>query len=262
VTIDVRAAAARLAAAGIDGALREARILEREANGDAAVFERWIERRATREPVCYIIGVREFWSMDFEVSPAVLIPRPDSETLVEEALRVLKASPPRRLIDLGTGSGCLIISLLKEWPESRGVAVDISPEALAVARRNAERHGVADRIEFIHGDLAGPFEGRFDLVISNPPYIADAVIDSLDLDVRGFEPHLALKGGPEGLDVVRRLGAALHAMLAPGAPAIIEIGYDQGESAAQALQNQGLLVTRIVKDLGANDRVVVVELPQ
>ena len=196
------------------------------------------------------------------MSPAVLIPRPDSETLVEEALRILKASPPRRIIDLGTGSGCLIISLLSEWKESRGVAVDISPAALAVARRNAQRHGVIDRMEFIEGDLAGPFEGHFDLVISNPPYIADKVVDSLDLDVRGFEPHLALKGGPDGLDVIRRLGAALHAMLAPGAPALIEIGYDQGESAAQVLQNQGLSVTRIVKDLGANDRVVVVALPQ
>lgn len=262
MTIDVRAAAARLAAAGIDGALREARILEREANGDAARFARWIERRATHEPICYIIGVREFWSMDFEVSPAVLIPRPDSETLVEEALRIFKSSPPGRIIDLGTGSGCLIISLLTEWKESRGVAVDISPDALAVARRNAQRHGVADRLEFVEGDLAGPFEGRFDLVISNPPYIADKVVDSLDLDVRGFEPHLALKGGPDGLDVIRRLGQALHAMLAPGAPALIEIGYDQGESAVQVLQNQGLLVTRIVKDLGGNDRVVVVALPQ
>jgi len=262
VTIDVRAAAARLAAAGIDGALREARILERESNGDAVLFESYIARRVTREPVCYILGVREFWSRDFEVSPAVLIPRPESETLVEEALRTLKTAPPHRILDLGTGSGCLIISLLTEWPDCRGVAVDISPDALAVARRNAQRHGVANRLSCIEGDLAGPFEGRFDLVISNPPYIADDVVGSLDLDVRGFEPHLALKGGPDGLDLIRRVGAVLPAVLAPKGVALIEIGYDQGESAAQALQKQGLLVTRIVKDLGANDRVVVATLPQ
>lgn len=262
MTIDVRTAAARLAAAGIDGALREARILEREANGDDALFERYIARRVTREPICYILGVREFWSLDFEVSPAVLIPRPDSETLVEEALRTWKATPPHRILDLGTGTGCLLIALLTEWQDSRGVAVDISPEALAVARRNAARHGVSGRMQFIEGDLAGPFEGRFDLVISNPPYIADAVVDSLDLDVRGFEPHLALKGGPDGLDLVRRLGGALHGMLEPDGLALIEIGFDQGENARQALQNQGLLVTRIVKDLGGNDRVVVATLPQ
>ena len=262
MSIDIRAAAARLAAAGIDGALREARILEREANGDAAVFERWIARRATREPICYIIGVREFWSMDFEVSPAVLIPRPDSETLVEEALRIFKARPPARIIDLGTGSGALIVALLTEWKNAQGVAIDISPDALAVAKRNAGRNGVADRLTFLQADLAGPFEGRFDLVVSNPPYIADAVVASLDDDVRLFEPHLALKGGADGLDLIRRLGAAMPAMLAPGGTALVEIGYDQGESAAQTLQKQGLSVTRIVKDLGGNDRVVVATLPQ
>ena len=138
----------------------------------------------------------------------------------------------------------------------------ISPDALDVARRNAGRHDVADRISFLQHDLAGPFEGRFDLVVSNPPYIADSVVDSLDEDVRLYEPHPALKGGLDGLDLIRRLGAAMPAMLAPGGTALVEIGYDQGQGAMQALKKQGLLVTRIVKDLGGNDRVVVATLPQ
>lgn len=255
----LRAAAARLAAAGIEDPMREARILF-----DAVphAFDDAVARRASREPTAYILGRREFWSLDFEVSPAVLIPRPDSETLVETALELFKQKPPQDLLDLGTGSGCLLIALLSEWPNARGTGLDISPAALAVARRNAERLGVSVRAQFQEGDfatLAGP---AFDLVISNPPYVAAPVIATLDLDVRDYEPHLALDGGTNGLEPLTRIAAILPRILRPGAPFLCEIGYDQGQSARRILQNQGLKVTRIAKDLGRNDRVIVATLPQ
>ncbi len=252
-------AAARLAAAGIEDPMREARILSAVA---PEKFAAAIARREKHEPVAYILGRREFWSLDFEVSPAVLIPRPDSETLVEAALKHFKDTSPRSILDLGTGSGCLLIALLSEWKNTEGTGLDISHPALAIAQSNAERLGVASRAQFQHGDFAA-FKGqRFDLVVSNPPYIPTSVIAGLDPDVREYEPHLALNGGVDGLEPIRRIAAMLHAVLAPGAPAIIEIGYDQGASASQTLQNHGLKVHKIIKDLGGNDRVILAKLPQ
>ncbi|MBP6013795.1 MAG: peptide chain release factor N(5)-glutamine methyltransferase [Alphaproteobacteria bacterium] len=258
-TDHLRAAAARLAAAGIDDPMREARILEREA-ADPQTFDAYIARRAKREPVAYILGRKEFWSLDFEVSPAVLIPRPDSETLIETALKELKQTPPKRILDLGTGSGCLLITLLTEWPAATGVGIDISQAALDIAARNAARHPPS-RATFLHADFATPPREQFDLVISNPPYIADAEIARLDPDVRDHEPHLALKAGPDGLEALRRLAPTLLHTLKRGAPALIEIGHDQGETGAETLQNLGLAVKRVVKDLGGRDRVLVVGLP-
>ena len=255
----LRAAAARLAAAGIDDPMREARILERE-SPDAQTFDAYIARRAKREPVAYILGRKEFWSLDFEVSPAVLIPRPDSETLIETALKELKQNPPKRILDLGTGSGCLLVTLLTEWPAATGVGIDISPAALSLATRNAARHA-PDRATFLHADFATPPREQFDLVISNPPYIADAEIARLDPDVRDHEPHLALKAGPDGLEALRRLAPTLLHTLKRGAPGLIEIGHDQGETGAETLRNLGLAVKRVVKDLGGRDRVLVVSLP-
>lgn len=252
-------AAARLAAAGIEDPMREARILFNEVPGR---FDDAITRRANHEPASYIFGRREFWSLDFEVSPAVLIPRPDSETLIETALKELRHKPPRRILDLGTGSGCLLIALLSEWPGATGVGVDLSAEALAVASRNAERLGVSPRTSFIERDFAQALDERFDLVVANPPYIPDAVVLTLDRDVRDFEPHLALKGGPQGLDPLRRIAGTLSRQLAPKGLALFEIGYDQGISATRALRERGLSVSRIVKDLGGNDRVIVSTLPQ
>jgi release factor glutamine methyltransferase len=256
----LRAAATRLASAGIDDALREARLLSREANG-LDQFEDFVHRRAAREPFCYIIGRREFWSLDFEVTPAVLIPRPDSETLVEAALKEFGATPPARLIDLGTGSGCLIISLLSEWREATGVAVDISPAALDVARSNAGRLGTAARMTFDCRDFATACGERFDLVVSNPPYIADSVIETLEPDVRAFEPILALSGGADGLEAYRQLARTLPGLLLPQGRAFLEIGFDQAESVIGILENQGLRVIRIVKDLAGHDRVVAARLP-
>lgn len=260
IDVDLRAAAARLAAAGIDEPMREARILAREAP-DAATFDAHIARRERREPVAYILGRKEFWSLDFEVTPAVLIPRPDSETLIETALKECKPYPAR-ILDLGTGSGCLLVTLLKEWPQASGIGIDISPEALAVAARNAAHHGVEARAQFVRADFAHPPRERFDLVIANPPYIADSVVETLDPDVKNFEPRLALSAGRDGLDLITVIARALGDLLKPHALALIEIGHDQGETAAKALRNEGLTVHRVVKDLSGHSRVIFATLQQ
>lgn len=257
----LRAAAQRLAAAGIDEPMREARILAREAP-DAATFDAYIARRETREPVAYILGRKEFWSLEFEVTPAVLIPRPDSETLIETALKERKANPPRRILDLGSGSGCLLIALLTEFPQATGVGLDISRDALAVAKRNAARTNVAARASFVEADFANALQERFDLVVTNPPYIADAEHAKLDSDVRDHEPRLALTSGHDGLDAIAAIARTLPTIMKPDALALIEIGHDQGETAAETLAKHGLAVARVVKDLGARDRVIVATLPQ
>ncbi|MEQ1868332.1 MAG: peptide chain release factor N(5)-glutamine methyltransferase [Alphaproteobacteria bacterium] len=257
----LRNAAARLAAVGIEEPMREARLLAREAP-DGAVFDAFIARREKREPVAYILGRKEFWSLEFEVTPAVLIPRPDSETLIETALKELKDTPPNRILDLGTGSGCLLITLLTEFPNAAGTGLDISREALAVARRNARRHSVDTRAAFVEADFANAPHGRFDLVVANPPYIADSAFETLDTDVRDHEPRLALTAGRDGLDAIQTIARTLHDVMKPDALALIEIGHDQGESAVKVLENEGLNVRRVVKDLAGHDRVIVATLPQ
>ncbi len=257
----LKEAAARLAAAGIEEPMREARILHAAA-ATTADFEAFITRREKREPVAYILGRKEFWSLEFEVSPAVLIPRPDSETLIETALEELGRDAPARILDLGTGSGCLVVALLHEWPNSSAVAVDISAEALAVAKRNATRHHVATRVAFQKNDWATALDERFDLVISNPPYISDEAFAGLDPDVREYEPALALKAGPGGLAAIDRIARNLRAILKPTGLMLMEIGHDQGQQARQILTKNGLARLRIVKDLAGRDRVVVARLPQ
>jgi release factor glutamine methyltransferase len=257
----LKEAAARLAAAGIDEPMREARILAKEAP-DAPTFDGYIARRAKREPVAYILGRREFWSLELEVSPAVLIPRPDTETLVETALAELKQNPPARILDLGTGSGAIVIALLKEWPRATAIGVDNSPAALAVAHRNALRHRVADRAELRLGDWTEGVTERFDLVISNPPYIGDDEFTELDPDVRDHEPASALRAGKTGLDDIARIALSLPALLMPQAPAIVEIGYKQAQSASALFTKAGLEIVKIAKDLAGRDRAVVARLPQ
>jgi release factor glutamine methyltransferase len=254
-------AAARLATAGIDDAMREARILHKAAP-DEPTFHTFIARREKREPVAYILGRREFWSLELEVTPAVLIPRPDTETLVEAALAEFKQTPPARILDLGTGSGAILIALLKEWPRATGIGVDISAAALAVAGRNALRHGVADRMKLRRGDWSDGIDERFDLVISNPPYIGADEYAHLDSDVRDYEPAEALVSGPDGLKDIERIAKALPDLMHPDGHAIVEIGYKQAAGASHIFTNVGLKIVRIAKDLAGHDRAVVARLPQ
>nr|WP_245405901.1 peptide chain release factor N(5)-glutamine methyltransferase [Sphingobium sp. Sx8-8] len=216
-------------------------------------FAALLERRLKGEPIAYITGFRDFWTISLAVTPDVLIPRPDSETLIEAAVDHFGARAPGRILDLGTGSGALLLAALSQWPRARGLGVDLSPAALAVARGNAERLELADRADFRVADWAEGIEGPFDLILVNPPYIArDAALSG---DVL-HEPESALFSGRDGLDDYRRIAPMLPRLIAPGGMAAIEIGHDQGESVSALLANQGFSVS-LRHDLAGHDRCLV-----
>jgi release factor glutamine methyltransferase len=222
---------------------------------DAGRFRAWIARRAKREPVSRILARREFRSLDFEVSSDTLDPRPDSETLVELALDMLASGPDApRILDLGTGTGCLLLSLLDEIPAATGVGTDISPGACAVARRNADRLGFAGRARFFEGNWAEPVDGTFDLVVSNPPYIAAAEKSSLEPEVAAFDPETALFGGDDGLDAYREIAAAGASLLAPGGTLVLEIGHRQEAAVSDLFRNAGYRQVARRDDLGGRPR--------
>lgn len=216
-------------------------------------------RRLAREPVARILGRAEFWSLPFRLSPDTLVPRPDTETVVEAALELVPdRSAAIRVLDLGTGSGCLLVALLHELPRAWGLGLDRSAAALATARANAARNGVADRAAFAAGDWAAALAGRFDLVVSNPPYIASAVIDGLDPEVARHDPVRALDGGPDGLDAYRAILAGAPALLAPDGRLVVEIGHDQHEAVVRLVGAAGLRVGRSAQDLGGHVRALSV----
>lgn len=215
-----------------------------------------VARRLTHEPVAHILGTRDFWTISLRVTPDVLIPRPDSETLIEAAVRHFANGPgPRDVLDLGTGSGALLLAALDQWPSATGVGVDISPAALAVAQDNADRLGMADRATFVAGNWGEGIDRRFDLVLCNPPYIpAD---EPLSQEVAAHEPHGALFAGADGLDCYRILAPAVAALLRPGGVALFEIGHDQGESAAALFTVAGL-APQLLRDLAGHARCLVI----
>jgi len=222
-------------------------------------YRQLVRRRAEGTPVAYLVGRKEFYSLRFDVAPGVLIPRPESEFVVVEVLEAVKGRGAVRVVDVGTGSGCLAVACARHLPDAEFVAVDLSPEALPQARKNAARHGLAERIEFIEGDLLGPVADRppFDVIVSNPPYIPAGDIESLEPGVRDHEPRLALDGGPDGLTVVTRLIAEALPLLKPGGHLILEIGSPQ-EAAVRdriaAHPEYTLLPT--IRDLNGHPRVV------
>lgn len=225
-----------------------------------AVLESFIKRRKTGEPLSRILGMREFWSLPFKVTPAVLDPRPDTETLVAAVLKRYGDKPPRRILDLGTGSGCILIALLHEWRQARGVAVDISQEALEVARDNAQRNGVAERIEFVRSNWCANVEGQFDLVVANPPYIPARDIESLDKEVRDFDPILALAGGEDGLQAYKKILTEIKSHLLPDSLIFFEIGNLQSRDIAGLAGNAGFFVHESYPDLSGIIRVVELSL--
>ncbi len=275
------AAAAQLAQAGVDSPRLDARVLLAHVLGaapeaiaarpqaplDAAARARFaaaVARRAAREPVAYIVGAKEFWSLRFAVSPAVLIPRPDSESLIEAALDLF---PDRegalRVLDLGTGSGCLLLSVLHERPNATGLGIDASEAALAVASTNAAALGLAGRALFRQADWddSGAWEAtraaRFDLVLCNPPYIRSGDIAGLAQEVREHEPHRALAGGADGLAAFRALGARLPPVLAPGARVLFEVGAGQADMAESCLIRSGLRAIARRRDLAGIERCLI-----
>ena len=217
-------------------------------------FRAMVARRAKREPLQYIRGQAEFWSLPFTVNPAVLIPRPDTEVLVEEALQRL--SGPGRILDVGTGSGAIAIAIAHERPEAKVEAVDLSPAALAVARGNAEANGVAERMTFSLGDLRQLQGAGYDLVVSNPPYIPSAELAGLMPEVREFEPLLALDGGNDGLSAYRLLAAQAGTLLKPGGWLLLEVGIGQAEAVTELLQVAGLVEIFTRADYAGVARVV------
>jgi release factor glutamine methyltransferase len=227
-------------------------LLNPEQNFDPQGYEKLVERRAAGEPVAHIIGTREFWSLSLKVSPDVLIPRPDTETLVEVALK-LCAHPPARILDLGTGSGALLLAALSEWSTATGLGIDASPAALAVAQENAQSTGLAGRASFRLGNWGERLDERFDLILSNPPYIAETEI--LSSEVRAHEPPSALFAGADGLDDYRCILPQLSGLLSPGGLAVLEIGHTQGPALLSMAEEHGFTAS-LYPDLAGRDRCV------
>lgn len=217
-----------------------------------------IVRRRKREPIAYILGSREFYGRRFQVSPAVLVPRPDTETLIERALAIVGEESNARVLDLCTGSGCIAITLAAERAGIAVDATDLSAAALAVARTNAGALGVAERVSFHEGDLFGavPADARCALVVSNPPYLAQSELAGLDADVRAYEPHMALSAGSDALAFYRRIASEVSRWLEPGGTVLVEVGAGQAPEVERLFAAAGLLDVRTHADLGGHGRVV------
>lgn len=267
-------AAGLLKEAGVDAPRGEARLLLAHVLGtdtgrlivdpDCAVPEAGrymdlVRERARRVPMAQILGRREFWGLDFRVTRDTLDPRPDSEVLVETALAVLrgKAMDAPFLLDLGTGTGCLLLAVLSELPRARGIGVDISGTALSVARANAEGLDLAGRAHFVEADWGAGLDGTFDLILANPPYVRRDEIDDLQPEVSRFEPRLALDGGADGLACYRNLAPVLVNFLAPDGVAALEIGAGQARDVVKILGAAGLYHAKTVKDLAGHERCLV-----
>jgi release factor glutamine methyltransferase len=224
-----------------------------------------LRRRMAGEPLQYLLGHQEFWSVDLKVDPRVLIPRPETEVLVEEALSILSIPSGRvpRVLDIGTGSGAIVIALAEEVGEIFAVATDISHEALQVAKENARKVGVGQRIRFVRGDLLYPFrpltDGVFDLILSNPPYVCRSDIEELTREVKDHEPRVALDGGKDGLDFYRQMSRQVPSYLREGGWLLVEIGQGQGAKISALLQSGCFRGPELIRDLSGIERVIKVQ---
>jgi release factor glutamine methyltransferase len=274
--------AQELARAGVDRSRWEAEVLLRQAIGcsretllaelaepveaeAAGYFFQLVDRRRGRVPLQYLLGAQEFWGLEFQVTPAVFIPRPETEGLVEEAVARL-GDRPVRVADVGCGSGCVAVSIASSLPQSQLYATDISPAALAVARENATRNGVSSRVEFLQGDLLDPLMGRptppvLDAVVSNPPYVPELEMAGLQPEVKEYEPRVALAAGPDGLDIMRRLLPQAESLLAPGGFLLLEIGMGMEQRVKELLTGTALTWQTTVPDLQGFPRVLVAKQP-
>lgn len=271
----LRALARRFRACGIESAVLDAQLIvgcavglerarlcaapeRRLSAAECARVEALAERRARREPMAYLLGAREFWSLRFSVGEGILVPRPESETLIEAALEAMpERNAPLRVLDLGTGSGCLLLALLTERPRAMGLGVDRSARACALARANAAALGLSRRARFIVGDWGAALGGEFDLIVANPPYVAETEAGRLVPEIGRYEPREALFGGRDGLSAYRALAPDLARLLAPGGVAVVEHGAGQGAKAAEILEQAGLRAVARRADLAAVERCVL-----
>lgn len=266
--------AARFRVAGIEEPEADARVLVRHVTGvdpalpglaaqrplaadEAETVEALAARRLAREPVARIVGEREFFGLALALNAACLVPRPDTETVVEAALAVLPAGCPLRVLDLGTGPGTILLAILHERPNAQGLGIDLSAEALEAARANAAALGLAGRADFRQGDWTIGLDGAFDLIISNPPYIPSLDCETLQAEVRAHDPRLALDGGPDGLVAYRAILAAAGPLLAPGGHVVLEIGIGQAMDVARLAREAGLSLKGLASDLAGIPRALV-----
>lgn len=246
---------AELLMAAALGVSRETMLLSRLNEPEPFQYSALVEERIAHKPIAYILGRREFWTIELRVGPGVLVPRADSETLIEAAVTYFAGTDgPGQVLDLGTGPGTLLLAALAEWPQAHGLGIDASPKALEYARANATVLDMADRARFSLGDWAEGLNGRFDLILCNPPYIG--VGEELGPEVRDHEPADALFAGADGLDDYRRIVPDLPRLLAPGGIAVLEIGWTQGEVVSALVRAAGL-TPAIRKDLGGRDRAIL-----
>ena len=220
-------------------------------------FNKLIERRKKKEPVAHILGFKSFWKSNFKVNKDVLIPRPETEHIVEEVLKMIPKLGSFNILDIGTGSGCLIISILLERQRSYGTAIDISKRAINLAKYNAKIQHIQNRIKFINSNIDKFYQGKYDLIISNPPYVNQFYLKCLEKDVIGFEPNLALEGGIDGFSILERVIKKSSRLLKIGGKLVLEIGFDQKLKVSELLKKEKYFVNKITKDYGNKDRCII-----
>ena len=226
-------------------------------NKEKEVFFNLIERRSRNEPVAYITGYKEFWKSKFKVDKNVLIPRPDTETIIEQVLNEVKINSSKKILDIGTGSGCIIISILKERKKCYGVGIDISKNAVKLAKYNAKIQHIDNRIKFFNSDIDNFYTGKYDLIISNPPYIKHHKINGLEKDIRYHEPKVAIDGGIDGYDKIRLIIKKSSTLIKKKGKLFLELGINQTKETLKILNLNGFYKTKVIKDLASKNRCIV-----
>ena len=220
-------------------------------------FDYLVKRRKKGEPIAYLINKKEFWKQNFYINQNVLIPRPDTELLVEETLKLFNVNSKLNMLDIGTGSGCILLSILKERRNFFGTGIDISKKAINVARFNAKMHQLSNRVKFYNSDVDKFLIGKYDLILSNPPYIKRQDLKYLEVDVKGFEPKLALDGGKDGFSKITKVISKTSTLLKKNGRFILEIGFGQKKKILSILKQNNFFINKVVKDYGKNDRCVI-----
>ena len=216
-----------------------------------------IKQRSVGKPIAYLIGKKDFWKYEFELNTEVLVPRPDTEIIIEEVLKMTKNKNKLNILDIGSGSGCIILSILKEKINFFGIGIDVSKNCVDLSRRNADKIGVSNRVKFLKSDIDNFKNHKYDLIVSNPPYISHADLKMLDRGIIDFEPILALDGGLDGLSLIRRVINKASKLIKINGLLILEIGFDQKERVKKILKNKGFYINKVLKDYANNDRCII-----